>query len=91
MKVKTRSALAEEDAGSAKVFCWKLRKSDRDDMVSSYRDLDPAIGKGDGEDDEGGGHAEDDDVGQGRLHGVLTLPLPCSLPVPAFHHPTWSE
>ena len=50
-------------------------------MSSSYGDLDPSIGKGDGEDDEGGGHAEDDDVGQGRLHGVLTLPLPCSLPV----------
>ena len=91
MKVKTCRALTGEDAGSAKVFCWKLRKSDRDDMVSSYRDLDPAIGKGDGEDDEGGGHAEDDDVGQGRLHGVLTLPLPCNLPVPAFHHLTWSE
>lgn len=57
---------------------------------SSHRDLDPAIGEGDGEDDEGGGHAKDDDVGQGCHHGVLALPLPCGLPVPAFHHPTRS-
>jgi len=56
------------------------------DKCSSHRDLDPAIGEGDGEDDEGGGHAKDDDVGQGCHHGVLALPLPCSLPVPAFHH-----
>ena len=45
--------------------------------------LDPSVGECDGEDDERGGKAKDDDVGQRRHHGVLPFPLPCSLPVPA--------
>lgn len=94
MNVKKKKILAgfslEKMQADAATMC--LSRSFRnlcEDKSSSYGDLDPAIGKGDSEDDEGGGHAEDDDVGQGRFHRVLTLPLPCSLPVPAFHQPTW--
>lgn len=50
----------------------------------SDRDLDPPIGECHRQDDERRRHAEDDDVGQRRLHGVLPLPLPRRLPVPAI-------
>ena len=47
-------------------------------------DFDPAVGEGDGEDDERRRHAEDDDVRQWRLHRVLPLPFSRRLPVPAI-------